>query len=163
MGHGYRLRPAGHHHQPLQTGEGPQGHCRRQAGPPERLSQVPALCRERGLRRPAEPSRPGESPHHPADHQRQRLELPVQPLRLLQRTLHRVQQPAYPHEDRAGHLPQAAGLCCAVPPLFVGSNADLPIVGGSILSHDRFQGGHYEFAMAKAPIEKSWTFPVLRM
>ena len=34
-----------------------------------------------------------------------------------------------------------------------------PIVGGSILSHDRFQGGHYEFAMAKAPIEKKWVFP----
>lgn len=40
------------------------------------------------------------------------------------------------------------------PHYFVGSNADLPIVGGSILSHDHFQGGHYEFAMAKAPIEE---------
>ena len=40
------------------------------------------------------------------------------------------------------------------PHYFVGSNADLPIVGGSILSHDHFQGGHYTFAMAKAPIEK---------
>ena len=39
------------------------------------------------------------------------------------------------------------------PHYFVGSNADLPIVGGSILSHDHFQGGHYEFAMAKAPVE----------
>ena len=38
-----------------------------------------------------------------------------------------------------------------------GSNADLPIVGGSILSHDHFQGGHYEFAMAKAPVERSFT------
>lgn len=37
------------------------------------------------------------------------------------------------------------------PHYFVGSNADLPIVGGSILSHDHFQGGCYEFAMAKAP------------
>ena len=45
------------------------------------------------------------------------------------------------------------------PHYFVGSNADLPIVGGSILSHDHFQGGHYEFAMAKAPIEKAWVFP----
>ena len=39
------------------------------------------------------------------------------------------------------------------PHYFVGSNADLPIVGGSILSHDHFQGGNYEFPMAKAPIE----------
>ena len=43
------------------------------------------------------------------------------------------------------------------PHYFLGSNADLPIVGGSILSHDHFQGGHYTFAMAKAPIEKHYT------
>ena len=42
------------------------------------------------------------------------------------------------------------------PHYFVGSNADLPVVGGSILSHDHFQGGNYEFAMAKAPVEKSF-------
>ncbi len=45
------------------------------------------------------------------------------------------------------------------PHYFVGSNADLPIVGGSILSHDHFQGGHYEFAMAKAPVEKQVSIP----
>lgn len=45
------------------------------------------------------------------------------------------------------------------PHYFLGSNADLPIVGGSILSHDHFQGGHYTFAMAKAPIEKKVTIP----
>ncbi len=39
------------------------------------------------------------------------------------------------------------------PHYFLGSNADLPIVGGSILTHDHFQGGHYTFAMAKAPME----------
>ena len=43
------------------------------------------------------------------------------------------------------------------PHYFVGSNADLPIVGGSILSHDHFQGGNYEFAMAKASVERSFT------
>ncbi len=43
------------------------------------------------------------------------------------------------------------------PHYFLGSNADLPIVGGSILSHDHFQGGHYTFAMAKAPVEKQYT------
>ena len=43
------------------------------------------------------------------------------------------------------------------PHYFLGSNADLPIVGGSILSHDHFQGGHYTFAMAKAPMEKQFT------
>ncbi len=44
------------------------------------------------------------------------------------------------------------------PHYFVGSNADLPIVGGSILSHDHFQGGNYTFAMAKAPIETAISF-----
>ena len=42
------------------------------------------------------------------------------------------------------------------PHYMLGSNADLPIVGGSILSHDHFQGGNYEFAMAKAPVERSF-------
>jgi len=44
-----------------------------------------------------------------------------------------------------------------LPHYFAGSNADLPIVGGSILSHDHYQGGHYTFAMAEAPIEKKYT------
>ena len=44
------------------------------------------------------------------------------------------------------------------PHYFVGSNADLPIVGGSILSHDHFQGGCYTFAMEKAPVERTITF-----
>lgn len=43
------------------------------------------------------------------------------------------------------------------PHYFLGSNADLPIVGGSILSHDHFQGGHYTFAMAKAPMIHTFT------
>lgn len=42
------------------------------------------------------------------------------------------------------------------PHYFLGSNADLPIVGGSILSHDHFQGGHYTFAMAKAGMEQRY-------
>ena len=45
-----------------------------------------------------------------------------------------------------------------LPHYFIGSNADLPIVGGSILSHEHFQGGNYTFAMAKAPIEKELQF-----
>jgi UDPglucose--hexose-1-phosphate uridylyltransferase len=46
----------------------------------------------------------------------------------------------------------------AFPHYFVGSNADLPIVGGSILSHEHFQGGHYTFAMETAPVEKQIHF-----
>ena len=44
------------------------------------------------------------------------------------------------------------------PHYFIGSNADLPIVGGSILSHDHMQGGHYTFAMERAPIETEISF-----
>ena len=43
------------------------------------------------------------------------------------------------------------------PHYMLGSNADLPIVGGSILSHDHFQGGHYEFPMAKAAVDTDFT------
>ena len=45
-----------------------------------------------------------------------------------------------------------------LPHYFIGSNADLPIVGGSILSHDHMQGGRYTFAMEKAPVDKKITF-----
>ena len=45
------------------------------------------------------------------------------------------------------------------PHYFVGSNADLPTVGGSILAHDHFQGGRYTFAMEKAPVETPFAFP----
>lgn len=45
------------------------------------------------------------------------------------------------------------------PHYFLGSNADLPIVGGSILSHDHFQGGCYEFAMARAKEERTYRIP----
>ena len=46
-----------------------------------------------------------------------------------------------------------------LPHYFLGSNADLPIVGGSILTHDHFQGGCYEFPMAKAPLREDLEFP----
>ena len=45
------------------------------------------------------------------------------------------------------------------PHYFIGSNADLPIVGGSVLSHDHYQGGNYEFAMARAGVEKEFSVP----
>ncbi|WP_314064393.1 UDP-glucose--hexose-1-phosphate uridylyltransferase [uncultured Vagococcus sp.] len=48
------------------------------------------------------------------------------------------------------------------PHYFVGSNADLPIVGGSILSHDHYQGGRHTFAMAKAPIETEIALPLFK-
>lgn len=46
-----------------------------------------------------------------------------------------------------------------LPHYFIGSNADLPIVGGSILTHDHYQGGNYTFAMAMAPVEKEFQIP----
>jgi UDPglucose--hexose-1-phosphate uridylyltransferase len=44
------------------------------------------------------------------------------------------------------------------PHYFIGSNADLPIVGGSILTHEHFQGGHFSFPMERAPIERKVVF-----
>ena len=51
------------------------------------------------------------------------------------------------------------GFVESMPHYFLGSNAGLPIVGGSILTHDHYQGGRYEFAMARAEIEKPFTIP----
>ena len=67
----------------------------------------------------------------------------------------------------AAHVPMTICRACfeklldfvtILPHYFVGSNADLPIVGGSILSHEHFQGGHYEFAMERAAVELPLTF-----
>ena len=67
----------------------------------------------------------------------------------------------------SAHIPMVIDRACfgklldfvrQFPHYFVGSNADLPIVGGSILAHDHFQGGRYTFAMAKAPVETPVTF-----
>ena len=66
------------------------------------------------------------------------------------------------------HVPMKIDRACFIklldfvgqfPHYFVGSNADLPIVGGSILAHDHFQGGRYTFAMEKAEIETPFVFP----
>ncbi len=68
----------------------------------------------------------------------------------------------------ARHVPMRIDRACfdklldftrQFPHYFVGSNADLPIVGGSILSHDHFQGGRYTFAMERAPVELEVAFP----
>ncbi len=53
---------------------------------------------------------------------------------------------------------KALDFVAQFPHYFVGSNADLPIVGGSILTHDHMQGGNYSFAMAKAPFEQMLEF-----
>ena len=63
-----------------------------------------------------------------------------------------------PMKIDAGSFRRLLDFVGQFPHYFLGSNADLPIVGGSILSHDHFQGGHYEFAMARAEIEEEVTF-----
>ena len=57
-----------------------------------------------------------------------------------------------------GAFEKLLDFVAAFPHYFVGSNADLPIVGGSILSHEHFQGGHYTFAMETAPVEQELKF-----
>ncbi len=63
-----------------------------------------------------------------------------------------------PMKITEGTLRRALDFTDALPHYFIGSNADLPIVGGSILTHDHMQGGHYTFAMEKAPVEQTLTF-----
>ena len=65
---------------------------------------------------------------------------------------------ALPPVRICGKFRRALDFVTLLPHYFVGSNADLPIVGGSILSHDHMQGGRYTFAMEKAPIERPVTF-----
>lgn len=57
-----------------------------------------------------------------------------------------------------GTLEKLLDFVTKFPHYFIGSNADLPIVGGSILSHEHFQGGHFSFPMERAPIEKEIVF-----
>lgn len=64
-----------------------------------------------------------------------------------------------PMRINAATFRRLLGFTEQFPHYFLGSNADLPIVGGSILSHDHFQGGHYTFAMEKAPVETPVSFP----
>ena len=63
-----------------------------------------------------------------------------------------------PMKIDAGSFRRLLDFVTLFPHYFLGSNADLPIVGGSILSHDHFQGGRYEFAMAEAPVETPLRF-----
>ncbi len=118
------------------------------SGAPERLSQVPAVPGERGLRRPGGPSRPPEPPDHPCHASTGRS------------WFFQYSPYVYYNEHcivfNGKHVPmkidrstfrKQLDFVHQFPHYFVGSNADLPIVGGSILSHDHFQGGRYTFAM----------------
>ena len=81
VAHGHRVRRAGHHHKPLQAGEGPAGHSRGPRPARRRLSALPALRGERGLRGQARPPRPRKPPHRPRDGERLPLVPAVLPLR----------------------------------------------------------------------------------
>ena len=113
-----RLRPAGYHHQSLQAREGPPRDRGGAARAPGRLSRLPALRHERGLRRAHEPPRAAESATDPAAARRAGLVFAVLPLRLLQRALHRAQPRAHPDARRRRRFPAAAGLCDDLPALF---------------------------------------------
>ena len=63
-----------------------------------------------------------------------------------------------PMKITEGTFRRALDFVDALPHYFIGSNADLPIVGGSILTHDHMQGGHYTFAMERAPMEREIVF-----
>ena len=70
--------------------------------------------------------------------------------------LNKAHIPMHIDEQAFGNL---LDFVTVFPHYFIGSNADLPIVGGSVLSHDHYQGGNYTFAMAKAEVETPITVP----
>ena len=109
-----RIRRAGHHHQPVQAGKGPEGDRRRPQPARLQLSPLPAVRGERGLCRTGQPSGPPEPPHRADHHQRLAVVPAVFALCLLQRALHLPQPRARPDEDRPRLLWQAARLCAAV-------------------------------------------------
>ena len=78
---------------------------------------------------------------------------------VLPRALHCVNEKHTAMKIDAAVFEKLFDVLDILPHYFIGSNADLPIVGGSILSHEHFQGGNYTFAMAKAPIEKYYVLP----
>ena len=149
---GHPVRHAGHHHQSVQTGKRPESHRGCRKGEIGILSEMPALHGERRIRRPCT--------NHPA-RENHRI-IPIQ----IQGSKWGFQYSPYVYYNEhcivfnGEHIPMKIDrkafaklfdFIKLFPHYFLGSNADLPIVGGSILSHDHFQGGNYTFAMAKAP------------
>lgn len=71
--------------------------------------------------------------------------------------LNQVHQPMVINQHTFNNLLEIIRI---FPQYFVGSNADLPIVGGSMLSHDHYQGGRHDFPMMKAPIDREIDLPI---
>ena len=156
------LRGAGYYHQPVQAGEGPQGHRCGEGRPPAGLSEVPAVQGERGLRRAAGASRTAESAAHTRHPPKGAVVFPIQPLCLLQRALHRFERPARPHEDRQSHLPPAVGLHQAIPPLFCGQQRRSPHRGRLYSQPRPFPGRPPCFCHGKSPCGADHHLPGLR-
>jgi UDPglucose--hexose-1-phosphate uridylyltransferase len=150
---------ARHHDQPLEAREGPEGHRRRPARRRRRaIPSASSAGKTRATR--------GRL-NHPA-----RQNLRIIPLSLAGESWYFQYSPyVYYNEHcivfsskttRPMKITARRSTGCwtsrQFPHYFVGSNADLPIVGGSILSHDHFQGGHYDFAMAKARLSRRPSF-----
>ena len=140
----------------------PKAIAARKGGTSDQLSQVPALPGKRGLRRDGSTIPPGRTTGS-------------SPLPSIRRTWFLQYSPYVYYNEHCivlngHHTPMKIDKATfrklldfvkQFPHYFVGSNADLPIVGGSILSHDHFQGGRYTFAMEKAPVETAHRLPGL--
>ena len=123
------------------------------------LSPVPAVRRERGLCRPGEPPRPAEPPYCAITINGSPWFLQYSPYVYYNEHCICLNQEHVPMKIDRACFAKLLDFVGQFPHYFVGSNADLPIVGGSILAHDHFQGGRYTFAMAKAPVETLVSFP----
>ena len=145
----FPVRRAGNHHQSLQAGKGSPRHRRAAQRAAGGLSDVYALPRKSGLRRPH------RLPRAPGIHR-------IIPLTLNNGKWYLQYSPYLYYTEHCIVLQRASHARCAsagarssclfdfvtqFPHYMLGSNADLPIVGGSILTHDHFQGGNYTFPM----------------
>lgn len=133
---GDALRGSGYHDQPVKTGERPEGDCRGEAGKTERLSQMPPLHGERRLCRTAEPSGAEQPPIIRITVNNSEWGFQYSPYVYYNEHCIVFNGQHTPMKIEKAAFIKLFDFVKQFPHYFLGSNADLPIVGGSILSHD---------------------------
>ena len=120
------------------------------------IPKMPALYGKRRLCRQNKPSRQGKSPYHSITIQGKKWGFQYSPYVYYNEHCIVFNGEHIPMKIDRNTFAKLFDFIKLFPHYFLGSNADLPIVGGSILSHDHFQGGNYTFAMAKAPVTENF-------
>ena len=130
------------------------------------VPRLRALPRKRGVRGHGDAPAAAQPAHGETHPRRRALVFAVFAVRLLRRTLHRHKRAARSHARRRHHAAKTAGFRGRAANYFIGSNASLPVVGGSILNHEHFQGGRHLMPMHRAKLRTEYAgadFPSLRI